>query len=66
MIINHRNILTLDSMGVTLDNIGAPTGSLPVIYVPDDGSVVFVPSSGIDRHSAWFDDCHHHPERECG
>lgn len=52
MIINHRNILTLDSMGVTLDNIGAPTGSLPVIYVPDDGSVVFVPSSGVIRRYA--------------
>ena len=52
MIINHRNILTLDSMGVTLDNIGAPAGSPPVMYAPDDGSVVFVPSSGVIRRYA--------------
>jgi len=66
MILNHRNILTLDSMGVTLDNIGAPAGSPPVMYAPDDGSVVFVPSSVVDSHAGQSGNCHHHPERECG
>ena len=66
MIINHRNILTLDSLGGALDNIGAPTGNPPVMYVPDDGSVVFVPSSVVDSHAGRSGNCHHHPERECG
>lgn len=49
MTLNYPKIVTLASMGVSLDNIDAPLGSPQIMFQPDESCLVFVPGTSKIR-----------------